>query len=327
MVKIQNQFKRYEIKYLLDARQYESVRRTMQGRTVGDEYGKSTICNIYYDTPDRRLIRRSLEKPVYKEKMRLRSYGTPHGDDRVFLELKKKYETEATPWGCGSAMGVTQFIDTYDPEDSRLADSWLMGEQRAADGSPLYGTYDKMGEPLVYTKDLPDGNYTSEMEGFRMNKFEIVKGEQSSSETDVPLFRYAEVLLMKAECLLRSGKPGAGLLVTEVRKRAFKDNPELAIVTDAQLQENSSYQYGYVEHYTVTDKGNTDLIRFGRMYDELGWEFAWEMHRRRDAIRFGVYTKKSWLSHKPQGDYRSVFPIPEKVLTSNPNLEQNPHYK
>lgn len=85
-------------------------------------------------------------------------------------ELKKKYETEATPWGCGSAMGVTQFIDTYDPEDSRLADSWLMGEQRAADGSPLYGTYDKMGEPLVYTKDLPDGNYTSEMEGFRMNK-------------------------------------------------------------------------------------------------------------------------------------------------------------
>ena len=132
---------------------------------------------------------------------------------------------------------------------------------------------------------------------------------------------------MKAACLLRSGKPGAVLLVTEVRKRAFKDNPELAIVTDAQLQENSSYQYGYVEHYTVTDKGNTDLIRFGRMYDELGWKFAWEMHRRRDAIRFGVYTKKSWLSHKPQGDYRSVFPIPEKVLTSNPNLEQNPHYK
>ena len=183
-----------------------------------------------------------------------------------------------------------------------------------------------MGEPLVYTKDLPDGNYTSEMEGFRMNKFEIVKGEQSSSETDVPLFRYAEVLLMKAECLLRSGKPGAGLLVTEVRKRAFKDNPELAIVTDAQLQENSSYQYGYVEHYTVTDKGNTDSS--DSVECMTNWvEFAWEMHRRRDAIRFGVYTKKSWLSHKPQGDYRSVFPIPEKVLTSNPNLEQNPHYK
>lgn len=78
--------------------------------------------------------------------------------------------------------------------------------------------------------------------------------------------------------------------------------------------------------YKIVDRGNTDPIQFGRMYDELGWEFAWEMHRRRDAIRFGIYTTKSWLSHKPEGDYRSVFPIPETVLTSNPNLEQNPNY-
>ena len=89
-MKIQNQFKRYEIKYLLDGRQYAAVRRAMEGRTVGDEYGRSTICNVYYDTPDHRIIRRSLEKPPYKEKMRLRSYGTPRGDTKVFLELKKK---------------------------------------------------------------------------------------------------------------------------------------------------------------------------------------------------------------------------------------------
>ena len=241
-------------------------------------------------------------------------------------ELKKKYNTEATPWGCGSAMGVTQFIDTYNPNDSRLADTWLMGEQLAADGSPLYGTYDKMGEPLVYTKDLPDGNYTSEMEGYRMNKFEVLSGPESGYSTDIPVFRYAEVLMMKAECLLRTGKTGAGDLVTQVRQRAFKDNPQLATVTDAQLAENTSYRYGYVENYKIVDKGNTEPVQFGRMYDELGWEFAWEMHRRRDAIRFGVYTKKSWLSHKPEGDYRSVFPIPESVLTSNPQLEQNPNY-
>lgn len=92
-MKIQNQFKRYEIKYLLDGRQYAAVRRAMEGRTVGDEYGRSTICNVYYDTPDHRIIRRSLEKPSYKEKMRLRSYGTPRGDTKVFLELKKKYDS------------------------------------------------------------------------------------------------------------------------------------------------------------------------------------------------------------------------------------------
>ena len=59
---------------------------------IPDEHGESTICNIYYDTPDFRLIRRSLEKPVYKEKLRLRSYGTASKDEKVFLELKKKYK-------------------------------------------------------------------------------------------------------------------------------------------------------------------------------------------------------------------------------------------
>ncbi len=242
-------------------------------------------------------------------------------------ELKKKFEIVATPWGCGSAMGVTQFIDTYHPEDTRLPDSWLMGPQLAADGSTLYGTYDKAGEPLVYTKDLPDGHYTSEMEGYRMNKYEVAKGTRGNCGTDIPVFRYAEILLMKAECLLRSGQAGAGELVTEVRKRAFKANPELAVVTDAQLKENTCYQYGLVENYKITKPGDTTPVEFGRMYDELGWEFAWEMHRRRDAIRFGVYTTKTWLSHEPQGDYRSVFPIPESALTSNPNLVQNPSYK
>ena len=136
-------------------------------------------------------------------------------------------------------------------------------------------------------------NYTSEMEGYRMNKYEVAEGSYSSSNTDIPVFRYAEILMMKAECLLRTGQSGAGALVTQVRQRAFKDNPELATVTDDQLKQNSSYEYGYVENYQIVDRGNTDPVQYGRMYDELGWEFAWEMHRRRDAIRFGVYTKKN----------------------------------
>lgn len=57
-----------------------------------DRYGRSTICNIYYDTPNFRLIRESLDKPVYKEKLRLRSYGPAGAEDTVFMELKKKYK-------------------------------------------------------------------------------------------------------------------------------------------------------------------------------------------------------------------------------------------
>ena len=96
-------------------------------------------------------------------------------------------------------MGVTQFIDTYNEKDSRLADTWLMGQQLAADGTPLYGTYDKMGEPLIYTKDIPSGNYTSELEGYRMNKFEVAENSYSSSNTDIPVFRYC--LLYTSRCV------------------------------------------------------------------------------------------------------------------------------
>ena len=53
---------------------------------------KSTICNIYYDTPSHQLVRNSIEKPVYKEKLRVRSYGVPNNEDMVFVELKKKYK-------------------------------------------------------------------------------------------------------------------------------------------------------------------------------------------------------------------------------------------
>ena len=85
-------FKRYEKKYLLSGKQYEQVRNAIEPYMVEDEYGFSTICNIYYDTPGYDLVTRSMEKPVYKEKLRLRSYGTVTADDVVFLELKKKYK-------------------------------------------------------------------------------------------------------------------------------------------------------------------------------------------------------------------------------------------
>lgn len=88
----QNIFKRYEIKYLLTSEQKEVLMEKMQDYMKPDEYGKSTICNIYFDTPDDLLIRRSLEGPVYKEKLRVRSYGCAKAGSTVFLELKKKYK-------------------------------------------------------------------------------------------------------------------------------------------------------------------------------------------------------------------------------------------
>lgn len=87
-----NIFQRWELKYLVDSRQRAMLEQAFERRIRPDSHGESCISNIYYDTPDYRLIRQSLEKPVYKEKLRLRSYGRVQPQDEVFLELKKKYK-------------------------------------------------------------------------------------------------------------------------------------------------------------------------------------------------------------------------------------------
>ncbi len=85
-------FARTELKYRLTAAQDRFLRDALAPYVRPDKYGESTICNIYFDTPDFRLIRKSIEKPVYKEKLRLRSYGPAGPDDPTFLELKKKFK-------------------------------------------------------------------------------------------------------------------------------------------------------------------------------------------------------------------------------------------
>ncbi len=87
-----NVFRRRELKFILNARQRRDIEALLERRMVPDAYGNSTICSLYYDTPDFRLIRHSLEKPVYKEKLRLRSYGPIVDGTDVFLEMKKKYK-------------------------------------------------------------------------------------------------------------------------------------------------------------------------------------------------------------------------------------------
>lgn len=87
----QTVFKRYEMKYFLTTSQMELLKQELQPYMEADAWGKSTIMNIYFDTPNDLLIRHSLEKPAYKEKLRLRSYTVPHSDTTVFLEIKKKY--------------------------------------------------------------------------------------------------------------------------------------------------------------------------------------------------------------------------------------------
>lgn len=92
-MKNQTIFKRYEIKYMLNIRQLSLLKNEMKKYMIADAFGKSTICSLYFDTPQYLLIRRSMDHPMYKEKLRLRSYGVADENSTVFVELKKKYDS------------------------------------------------------------------------------------------------------------------------------------------------------------------------------------------------------------------------------------------
>lgn len=85
-------FRRVEKKYIITNEQYEYIKNRFKDMMIQDVHGKSKICNIYFDTDNYELISHSIQKPIYKDKIRLRSYNTPKKEDLVYLELKRKYE-------------------------------------------------------------------------------------------------------------------------------------------------------------------------------------------------------------------------------------------
>ena len=89
-MEIINTMKRYEMKYILSKEQLGYLKEALQSHMHIDQYGKTSIASIYFDTPDYRLVRTSIEKPSFKEKVRLRSYGLAKNNDDVFLEIKRK---------------------------------------------------------------------------------------------------------------------------------------------------------------------------------------------------------------------------------------------
>ncbi len=240
-------------------------------------------------------------------------------------ENQATYNFQNSPWG--GICAIPQFINTFDPEDNRLTENWIQGQQYTSAGAILMGQLGAYtGKPLAYINELPGVDSSEEVHGFRLGKYQIQQGELVGMSNDFPLFRYADVLMMAAEAELRSGNAdSAAKLVTQVRQRDFTTDPSKATVLGSDLSKPTVYSYGLRNHLQTTYDDVSD-IQYGRMLDELGWEFAQEGRRRQDLIRFGVFTSKSWLSHAPNGAYRSLLPIPTTALQTNVNLKQNPGY-
>jgi len=199
------------------------------------------------------------------------------------------YDMPVGPWNGFAA--TEAHYNTFEDKDARKK-GFIVGPQFSSAGKPLFD--ETAGAPLVINPFIPklviDGSFDFKqirMSGARVGKYEIKKGALQNLSNDFPLFRYADVLLMKAECMIRQGKNGDAL-VNQIRKRA-----------------------GVAEFSGAT---------LDQILAERGRELFCEGHRRQDLIRFGKFLDARWEKNVSTAD-RLTFPIPQWAIDANPNLK------
>lgn len=175
----QTVFKRYELKYMLTKEQKEKVLQAMEPYMKLDKYGRTTIRNIYFDTDNYRLIRRSIEKPVYKEKLRIRSYNKAKKDSVVFVELKKKYRSVV----------YKRRISLNEEE----AMKWVLGEKHCKENTQIseevdyFLKYYENLQPMVFLSYEREAFYSKDKSDFRVTFDDTIlcREEDLSLKSDV----------------------------------------------------------------------------------------------------------------------------------------------
>lgn len=205
------------------------------------------------------------------------------------------FNMTAGPWNGFAAM--YDHYNSYEESDKRKEGYFLVGQQYEADGTTPIIDQGAGGANLIFDPYIPalnmDASYTAveiRMSGARVKKFEIKNGAKENLSNDFPLFRYADVLLMKAEAMIRQGQNGDEY-INPVRVRAGVEPFNNATLDD--------------------------------LLAERGREFFWEAIRRGDLIRFGKFNQSWWEKGVSSPD-RNTFPIPQWAIDANPKLAEAP---
>ena len=266
---------------------------------------------------------------------------------------QQTYNLQAQPWN--GFCTLEEFYNSYDDADLRKGDvgtldgpavmrgNFIAGYQYKSDGTlvmddgfkgpdpdrqpaPFLGDLD--GEPLNFGSfwhDPPQpqvnelGPQALRQAGVRIGKWEIeMGGHPGNMSNDYAVFRYADVLLMKAEALWRLGQEGDALiLVNEIRSRAGLVTPLTSL--DGPLSFDLA----------------GGVFPGGELFNEIGREMFAENHRRQTLVRWGLFTElEKWLlPYYNAGDVikitpdRNIYPVHRDKLDANPNLDQNPGYQ
>lgn len=210
------------------------------------------------------------------------------------------FNIPAAPWS--GFLCQPDFFQTYDDKDIRKSETWLYGQQYDISGKPLDFAYNAVfDETKYFNSNGGRGTY----DGARCWKWHYqtdgsLKEYTVSMDNDFALFRYADVVLMYAEALIRQGSAGTAAQLTDLIK----------IRTRAGMTAYSASE-----------------LTLDEIYNERGRELAWEGWRHEDMVRFSKYLKKSWAHPDQSGEtFRNIFPIPTDILNANPKLNQNPQY-
>lgn len=210
------------------------------------------------------------------------------------------FNIPAAPWS--GFLCQPDFFQTYAENDVRRSQSWLYGPQVDVNGKDLDFSYTPVfDERKYYNSNGGRGIY----DGARCWKWHYqtdgsLKEYTISMDNDFAIFRYADVILMYTEALMRQNRTPEAVQLNDLKK----------IRTRAGLTA-----------YTASE------LTLDELYAERGRELAWEGWRHEDMIRFGKYLKKYW-AHPDQSEetFRNIFPIPTDILNANPNLKQNKDY-
>lgn len=173
----QSVFERQEKKYVLTPDQYEQIKTMIDRALSQDQYGRQTIASIYYDDAEFSQIRRSLEKPVYKEKLRIRSYGQTISSDMVYVELKKKFR------------GIVHKRRTEMP--LRKAELFLNGglalEPNQIEQEILYYCSQNRLHPSIFVAYEREAYGNPEIRGFRLTTDSNIRGRHRELHFSEPL--------------------------------------------------------------------------------------------------------------------------------------------
>ena len=241
-------FRRIEKKYLLNRDQYDRFMTEVQDIMQIDEYGLSTICNIYYDTPDMRLIRNSLDGPAYKEKLRVRSYGQIKPGEDVFVELKKKYD------GVVYKRRVTMqenkariYLDKNSKIDNPVkGDSFL--ERQIVKELDYFKIFYKNLKPAVYLCYDRTAYFSNEDASFRVT--------------------FDKNIRWRTEDMKLTSKPGGrdiledGMSLMEIKTANAIPKWMVDILSSEKIRKTSFSKYGRAYMQMLEDRNNNNVIRY-----------------------------------------------------------------